>query len=153
MVIDFLSNHPAYIKEVASMIYKEFVENTSSEMTFEETLIFFSQTKKDGFPLTLIALEGEECLGTVSIFENDLKTQDVYKPWLASLYIKPQYRSRGVGQSLIIEVLKVTKNLGYQELYLKTETASDYYQSRGWNLVRKGLDNNDKKVDIFKMIL
>ncbi|MGC3791262.1 GNAT family N-acetyltransferase [Priestia aryabhattai] len=153
MVIDFLSNHPSYIKEVASMIYKEFVENTSSEMTFEETLIFFSQTKKDGFPLTLIALEGEECLGTVSIVENDLKTQDVYKPWLASLYIKPQYRSRGVGQSLIIEVLKVAKNLGYQELYLKTETASDYYQSRGWNLVRKGLDNNDKKVDIFKMIL
>ena len=153
MAVDFLSNHPDYIKEVASMIYKEFVENTTSKMTFEEAVTFFSHTQKDDLPLTLIALEGEACVGTVSIFENDLKIQGVYKPWLASLYIKPQYRSRGVGQTLILEGLKVIKSLGYQELYLKTETASEYYQNRGWKLLQTISGNNDKKVDIFKWIL
>ncbi|MGG3267423.1 hypothetical protein ABEP16_00770 [Priestia aryabhattai] len=59
-------------------------------------------------PLTLIALEGEACVGNV--FENDLKAQKLYKPWIASLYIKPQYRSRGVGQTFILEGLKVIKS-------------------------------------------
>lgn len=153
LMIDFLSNQTAYIDDVANMIYKEFVEKTSSKMTFLEVKKFFSNTKMDEFPITLIALEDGKCIGTVSIFENDLKTQDLYKPWLASLYTKPEFRGKGVGQILITETLKVVKDLGYKELYLRTENAAEYYKNRGWVFIGNALDAKNEKVDIFKFDL
>lgn len=56
MHIDYLCNHPKYIR---------------------------------------IAVSDNECLGTVSIFENDLQTQKDLTPWLASLYVSLDYRGRG----------------------------------------------------------
>ena len=73
MKIDFLLNYPEKIKEVSEIVYKEFVVGKGSSMSLEEVIKHFSNTKEKVFPITLIALEDEVCLGTVSIFENDLK--------------------------------------------------------------------------------
>ncbi|NRD78989.1 GNAT family N-acetyltransferase [Bacillus sp. BRMEA1] len=151
MIIDFLSNHPDKITEVSEMIFKEFVVNTSSCMKFEDVVIHFSNTKENAFPITLVALVDEECLGTVSIFENDLKIRDMYKPWLASLYTKPEYRGKRVGQELVANTIDVVKKLGFNELYLRTEDASDYYRNRGWTYLETVSDDKYEKIDIFKI--
>lgn len=54
----------------------------------------------------------------------------MYKPLLASLYTKPEYRGRGVGKKLA-KTIDVVKEIGFNELYLRTEDASDYYRNRG----------------------
>ena len=151
MKIDFLLNYPGKIKEVSEMVYKEFVVETGSSMSLEEVINYFSNTKEKAFPITLIALEKEVCLGTVSIFENDLKTRNMYKPWLASLYTKPEYRGRGVGQKLVEKTIEVVKELGFKELYLRTEDASDYYRNRGWTYVETVSDDTYEEIDIFKI--
>ncbi|WP_438298393.1 GNAT family N-acetyltransferase [Sporosarcina sp. FA15] len=153
MLIDLLSNRSDYVNDVSNMIYKEFVVNTGSKMTFEEVCIYFSNTNSERFPITLIAIEENECTGTISIFENDLKERELYKPWLASLYTKPEHRGKGVGQKLITETLKVVKKLGYKELYLRTENASDYYRDRGWSFVETITDDIGQKIDVFKFDL
>jgi N-acetylglutamate synthase-like GNAT family acetyltransferase len=111
--------------------------------------VFFSNTSNHQFPITLIAIEENNCLGTVSIFENNMESREIYRPWLASLYTKPEHRSKSVGQKLISETLKIVKNLGYTQLYLRTEHTSEYYRTRGWQLV-ESLEENGQKVDIFK---
>lgn len=98
MEIEFLSNRKDKVEEVADMIYKGFVAETTSKMTYEEVVKFFSTTKDDALPVILIALDDDVCLGTVSIFENDLRVRPNYKPWLASLFVKPEYRSKSVGE-------------------------------------------------------
>lgn len=151
MKIDFLLNHPEKVKEVSEIIYQEFVVNTGSRMDFEDVLNYFSKTKDDEFPITLIALDNGVCLGTVSIFENDLRIREMYKPWLASLYTKPEYRGNGIGQQLIDATIQVTKKLGFKELYLRTEDASDYYRNRGWTFVESLSDDKHEKIDVFKV--
>ncbi|RHW43406.1 GNAT family N-acetyltransferase [Neobacillus notoginsengisoli] len=151
MNIDFLSNQPEKINEVSEMIFKEFIIKTGSGMKFEDVVKHFSNTKDNRFPITLVALENGECLGTVSIFENDLKIRDMYKPWLASLYTKPEYRGRGVGEKLIAKTIDVVKELGFNELYLRTEDASDYYRTRGWTYLETVSDEKHEKIDVFKV--
>lgn len=151
MHIDFLLNHPEKIKEVSEMIYSEFVVKTVSLMTFEDVVKHFSNTKHNTFPITLVALENGVCLGTVSIYENDLKIRGKYKPWLASLYTKPEYRSTGVGEKLLAKAIDVVKELGYNEFYLRTEDSSEYYRNRGWTYVETVSDEKYEKIDIFKV--
>lgn len=151
MIIDFLSNHPDKITEVSEMIYEEFVLKTGKSMKFEAVIRHFSTTKDSNFPITLIAIESNECLGTVSILENDLKIRDNYKPWLASLYTNPEYRGKGVGQMLVNKTIAIVKELGFKELYLRTEDASEYYTKRGWTYLETVSDDTYDKIDVFKM--
>ncbi|AOV07743.1 GNAT family N-acetyltransferase [Sporosarcina ureilytica] len=151
MKIDFLLNHPGKVKEVSEMIYKEFVMKTGSNMDFEDVFKYFANTKDNEFPITLIALENGMCLGTVSIFENDLKVRQKYKPWLGSLYTKPEFRGKGIGQKLVEKTINVVKELGFNELYLRTEDASDYYRNRGWTYVESLSDDKYEKIDILTM--
>jgi predicted N-acetyltransferase YhbS len=153
MVIDLLSNQTDYVNDISNLIYNEFVVGTGSEMTFDEVFSYFSNTHSDRFPITLIAREENECIGTVSIFENDLKKREIYTPWLASLYTKPEHRNKGVGQRLVSETLKVVKELGYKEIFLRTENASDYYRNRGWIFVETISDEKGQEVDILKFVL
>ena len=145
-----LAEKKMYSKEVAQMIYDEFVVGTSSKMTLNAAEQFFYNTNTDSLPMTFIALINEECVGTISVFENDFKERPQYKPWLASLYVKPTFRNQKVGYQLITHLLEQLKGLGYDEVYLKTETASDYYRNRGWDLIETISEVNSPSMDVFK---
>lgn len=153
MKVVFLKNHPEKINDVSTMIYKEFVENTRSTKSYQDVYEYFSNVKEHTLPITLIAIENGICLGTISIFENDLEIRKLYTPWLASLSTKSEYRCKGVGQLLINKAIEVVKKLGYEELYLRTEEASEYYKNRGWKLLETVSDEYYEKIDVFKIEL
>ena len=153
MEITNLFEKPCHYKEVSQMIYQEFVIGSNSKMTLEDVEHFFENTNVDKFPITFIAIIDNECVGTVSVFENDYKERLQYSPWLASLYVKPQYRDQKIGQHLITHLLNHLKTLNYTEVYLKTENASEYYKKRDWKLVESVNSPDTDTVDIFKYIL
>lgn len=153
MKIELLVDYPAYIEDVAEMVNKEFVANSGSKKSYKEVRTFFSNTYAKQFPITLIALEENECIGTVSVFENDLAERELYKPWLASLYTEPEHKGKGVGQKLINLTIRAVKDLGFKDLYLRTEDASEYYLARGWKLVESIFDESGRKIDIFSLNL
>lgn len=150
MDITTLVEKPSCCKDVAHMIYEEFVVGTSSKMTFSDVETFFQHTQFDSFPITFIAIVNETCVGTVSVFQNDYKERPHYAPWLASLYVKPEYREQKIGAQLMTYLLAHVKGLGISEIYLKTENASDYYIKRGWTLVESIHKSDEKTVEIFK---
>lgn len=153
MVIKYLCDFPEYVKTVSSWIYNEFVVNTKSDSTMKDIIDHFSKTSVDNFPITFIAVENSKCVGVVSIFENDLKSQDKLKPWLAALYVEPAYRSSRIAQGLIDRVLEKTKELGYSEVYLRTEHTANYYKKRGWDFVFKTTDEKGQETEVFKYSL
>ena len=104
------------------------------------------------FPITLVAIKDDECVGTVSVFENDLKTQNDLTPWLASLYVNPQYRGQGIAEKLINRVKEVIEELGFKELYLRTEHTSEYYRRLGWEFVYKTHDEKGQETEVFKVL-
>lgn len=153
MEIQLLNNKKEFVATVSKMIYKEFVLSSSSKMTFNDVIDFFSNTHSSKFPITFIAILDHQCAGTVSVFENDYKERPHYKPWLASLYVEQNYRDRKIGIQLIEALLKHLIVLGFKEVYLKTENASEYYKNRGWTFVESVMNNQNEDINIFKYSL
>ncbi|WP_245330765.1 GNAT family N-acetyltransferase [Acetoanaerobium pronyense] len=152
MTIDYLCNHPEYLETVANWIYNEFVAKSEKNLKKLELITkYFKNTSLTSFPITLIAVIDNECVGTISIFENDLKTQDELTPWLASLYVSPNYRSQGIAEQLINRVREVVKGLGFKTLYLRTEHTSEYYKRLGWEYVYKTHDEKGQETQVFRI--
>ena len=122
-------------------------------MTFNNVVDFFSNTHSTKLPITFIAILDNQCVGTVSVFENDYKKRPHYKPWLASLYVEQNFRNRKIGMQLIKALLKHLIVLGFREVYLKTEGASEYHKNRGWTFVESVNNHQNENIDIFKYSL
>jgi len=150
MYIEHLCNNPEYINKVANWIYDEFVVKTGGSLTYEEVVAYLSETNKKDYPFVFVAVYDNKCMATVSIFENDLKTQKELTPWLASLYVEPKYRGKGVGEKLIERIKSEVKQLGFNTLYLRTEYTADYYKQLGWDFLYKTKDIKDQETEVFK---
>jgi predicted N-acetyltransferase YhbS len=113
----------------------------------------FKDASDDRLPLRYAALIGGECAGTVSIVSNDLKTQDELSPWLAAVFVRPDFRSRGIAKALIRRASADAKRLGYGILYLRTEHAAGYYERLGWVHVRDADDEYGIHTSVYRYTL
>lgn len=148
MKFEYLVENQEYIPIVAAWLYKEFVENIKPGISLENIVQKLHGGRKEEFPITIIAKEGDHCIGTVSLFENDLKGMDL-KPWLAALFVDKQYRRTGIGKELISEITNIALNMGYKKLYLRTEHATEYYKKLGWLFVDKRTDEFGIETEVF----
>lgn len=71
-------------------------------------------------PSMFICKEGDQLLGSAAIVSNDMDTKTELAPWLASVYVRQDYRNRGFGTALVGHVINIAKEAGYSNLYLFT---------------------------------
>jgi len=84
-------------------------------------------------PTSWIALDGDDWLGSVSLLQNDDARIRQFSPWLATLYVRPQARSGGVGAQLVAHCVQAAARLQVGYLYLYCEPRLvPYYQGLGW---------------------
>lgn len=126
MVIQQLKNRPEYIRLVTDWLYEAFVKDHSPDFSYEDLLESIKSRE------IYILLDRDQCVGTVSLFDNDLKRLPELTPWLAALYVDECYRGRGYAKVLIKHLVSEVEKRGYQQLYLRTETAGEYYKKLGW---------------------
>lgn len=90
---------------------------------------------EDFIPSTFVAV-GETLEGSAAIVAQDMETRPELSPWLASVYVAPAYRHRGVASALIEHVQQQARQYGIRELFLFTPDALvAFYLQRGWQLV------------------
>ena len=140
--------YPQHIETVAGWIYQEFGKDEPNR-TLDYVINRLENRNLNKLPLSLIALINNECVGVVSIFDNDLKTMPELTPWLAGLYVKTNYRCKGIADKLINGVLQVCKDLNYNTAFLRTEHASEYYKKHGWTFVEYATDEKDQETSVF----
>lgn len=86
-------------------------------------------------PQTFVALDDELLLGSASLVAADLPSRDDLSPWLASVYVNPPQRGRGVGAALVNRVADEARALGLPTLYLFTPDRAAFYARLGWTIV------------------
>ncbi len=133
--IAFLADYPEYIQTCASWAYGHWAcqSGVSYELVLEK---FTIGANTEALPVTIIALYNSKPAGMVSLWKTDAGRQD-YTPWLASLYVHPFHRNKGIAVSLIERLVAETRRLGFRALYLVTEEAKGLYTRFGWNEIEQ----------------
>ena len=80
--------------------------------TLEEyrKLLHFA-AESESLPTTLVAVENATVLGSVNVLENDLPLRPDIAPWLAQLFVFPNFRRRSAGALLIAGAIAEARKL------------------------------------------
>lgn len=130
--ISYLADHPACLETIADWVFDEWHRYRDHETPGATLERFRNHMRRDAIPLTLVALHGDEAVGTASIYIEDMLTRPDLSPWLAAVYVSRPWRRRGIGARLVTAVEHVARRLGIARLYLYTPDQERFYTLLGW---------------------
>jgi GNAT superfamily N-acetyltransferase len=90
---------------------------------------------RSGIPTAVVGLVGNELSGSASLVESDMDIHPEISPWLASVYVHPQYRNRGIASALVGEIERIAAAEGVGTLWLWTPDRERLYARLGWTTV------------------
>ena len=134
--IAYLADHPSYIPELAAWHHAQW-RYLDTGVSVEQRAAALSRHTRDRVPLTVIALSGKTLLGSASLIAQDMDTRMDLTPWLASVYVAPAYRNRGLGSALVRRIADKAKVLGFERLYLFTPDKESFYARLGWTVFER----------------
>lgn len=146
MKIDLLANNLENKETVINWLNEEFGIENSKE--FYRGIIEHS-LKEGQLPITFVAIENEEVVGTVGIWRGDLLSRQDLFPWISALVVRKDYRNKSVGQKLQKFALDYCSSQNYKEVYLYT-SIENYYEKMGWKFIDEGYEYSGDKIKIYE---
>jgi predicted N-acetyltransferase YhbS len=135
MQFAYLVDHPEFFPLVAQWNWDEWHSLLSERSPAEFEGWLRANVQRNAIPTTLLALDGRIPVGTVSVVEFDLDSVNDRSPWLASLFVLPSRRGRGLGQALVHAAVAEAARLGFGVLHLYTPGQEAFYSALGWERV------------------
>jgi N-acetylglutamate synthase-like GNAT family acetyltransferase len=143
MNIEYLADSMEHVPVLAKWFQDQW-GYLSPERSLEDRVQRLGErTNRTELPITFVALEGDEPVGSASLVECDMDTRSHLKPWLASVYVVPSYRNCGVGAELVGRVLDEANSHGFSTVYLWTPSKKTFYAKRGWSLMETTTYRNE----------
>ena len=134
MQIENIKHHLDAIDTLSEAQFELWGPLTGRNTLAEYRELLHLAAKSESLPITLVAVENATVLGSVNILENDLPLRPGLAPWLAQLFVFPDFRRRGAGALLIAGAIAEARKLNRSILYLYTSgTLPDYYERLGWS--------------------
>ncbi len=135
MDIFYLADHQEAVPILAAWIYDEW-SFLYPEMTLRSVEDFLQERmNKDKLPLTLVAFEAAEPVGTVSLKRFDMESRQDLMYWLTSLYVAEPWRRKRIGSHLVKSAEKKAVELDIRKLFFFTIDDSlpgSFYSKLGW---------------------
>jgi GNAT superfamily N-acetyltransferase len=150
--IEYLAQHPTVMPIVADWLFRQW-PHFNPGATYDDVLnrIQEKQPEDQILPVRLVAFLGSQPIGTASLVSDDMATPEDYSPWLASVYVVPEERKRGIGSALVRAAIQKIGALGVKTLYLYTPDKVTFYEHLGWSKIREtehfGIDVTIMKYD------
>jgi N-acetylglutamate synthase-like GNAT family acetyltransferase len=126
-----LKDRPEYLEQLARWHHDQWSYLNPGESLQQRVLRMQSYLNDEFLPATFIAVD-KELLGSAALVVCDMETKPQLSPWLASVYVAPQYRMKGIGSRLVIHAMKQAKLGDIKTLYLFTPDMAHFYRKLGW---------------------
>lgn len=152
MEIKSLKSCRCFLNEIADWHYHEWQHLYPAD-TIHDFIEDLKQSLADtAVPGTWVLMDENKPVGSASIVRHDMETNRHLSPWLANVFIKPEYRGKGLGRILINHVQEQARSIGVAEIYLFTENRSKLYKSLGWRTVKhEKYHQNDVEVMMMQL--
>jgi predicted N-acetyltransferase YhbS len=132
MRIDYLADHPEAAPLLAAWHHREWAELLPEWSLAQALAELQSHTGRRQIPTTLVAVEGGRVVGSASLLAEDLDGWGHLSPWVASVFVVPECRGRGLGRRLVGRAVGEARVLGVPAVYLFTAGQAGYYRLLGW---------------------
>lgn len=133
MKIDFLGNHMNLLPELAKLQFDEW-KHFSPGKTLEDRVFKLRKiAQTDDVPFMVVAVDNGQLVGSAALALEDMQTRKDLTPWLASVFVKPEFRKNGVATVLVRHIEDKATELGVKKLFLYTEHARGLYVKLGWS--------------------
>ena len=128
-----LRDRPDVVPVLARWLKAAFSPNRA-HVTLEviEARLRAEPTAGDAFPITWVAFAGAEPIGCARFVAADHADRPELTPWLASVYVSPDWRRRGIASGLVRAVQTTAQDAGYSALYLYTPDQAKLYARLGF---------------------
>jgi len=147
--IKLLADHPEAINTLSRWEQSEWGHLMPNVSLEEIADAFERRANQDKVPMTLLGYDNDELVGTASLVVHDMSTNRDLTPWLAIVYVVPEYRKRGHGSALVRAVMKAAVKLGIERIFLFTPDQMPFYERLGWE-TREVVDYRDEWVTIME---
>jgi predicted N-acetyltransferase YhbS len=136
MRIDYLSNHPGHAATLAAWHHAEWKDLYSDWSLETATAELNDHATRQTLPTSLVLLDGDKLLGSVSVVLEDAPDLQKYgSPWLASLFVTDDARGMGLGSALAEAAVELAALNDVPTLFLFTPEHEDFYAGLGWETV------------------
>lgn len=136
------ADEPAF-EIVARWRYDAFYANDGG--TFEESCDALRAWMRTlGYETALLAEVDGRPAGSCLFVREEIDPKHDLTPWLAALYVAPEFRKRGIAGALVRAIERHARDVGCAQLYLYTITAEPLYAKLGW-ITRERFDWHGEK--------
>lgn len=135
--IEPLARHPALAPWLAARHHAEWGTLMRGWTLDEAIAELRDHAGRAGPPTTLVAFEDDEPAGSVSLVEVDAPEFADRSPWLASLWVRPASRRRGIGGALVDAAVRLAADSGWPTLHLFTPDHAGWYAALGWRRLER----------------
>jgi N-acetylglutamate synthase-like GNAT family acetyltransferase len=133
--INYLADHMHVLPQLAAWQQEQWGYLNPQNTVAKRAEKLKRRSKKGAIPTTFVGLVEGKLVGSASLVENDLPSRRDLYPWLASVYVVPSWRRKGIGKQLVERVIEETEALGHSHLYLITPDQESFYRRMGWCLM------------------
>lgn len=143
MQISDLRQYPGYADTVADRGWNAWW--TESGVPIEDYRAHLDpMLEGHGVPSAFVAHENDRYIGSVLIIDNDLDERPNYSPWIAALWVEPEFRRQGVAAQLMARSREYLAKLGHDTCYLcATAEKRPYYLKQGFTLLEEDVAGMD----------
>ncbi len=128
-----LNTDSDHVATVASWTYAEWghLNPAYTAETWREA--FRRECGDGGVPSVFVAMQGDRPVGTAALMAEDMDSRRELTPWLASVFVLPEWRGRGIAARLIRRVEEEAVACGVDQFYLFTPDQQGLYRRLGWS--------------------
>jgi GNAT superfamily N-acetyltransferase len=130
--VELLADHLELVPVIAGWHWDKWGNHDPQGSLDKWTVGLASRTQRDRIPMTFVAFDDDQPVGSAVLVEYDMEIRRDLTPWLAGVYVQPDFRSRGVASRLVEAAMNAAQELGVETLYLYTRSAVGLYQRLGW---------------------
>lgn len=149
--VELLADHPDAVMRLGHWMHAEWPMPGRSAA--DRAGLFMMCMNRDRVPITLVAMDAGDLVGTVSLLDRSVASHEHLHPWVASLYVAAGWRHAGLATRLVDAAAAMARRLGVQAVYIGiTPAARPHYELQGWHYVGEGYadDAVHDRVEVLK---